>query len=190
MQKEIWKDVSEYKGIYQISRLGLVKSLERMRLTKGRGICKVKERILKSALDRRGYSYVILCKNGIKKSNLIHRLIGIAFIPNPENKSQINHKNGIKIDCWVGNLEWMTCSENHFHAFRTGLRISNLLGKFGKDHHRSKTVLQYDLQDNFITEYGSIREAERKTSIKHSNISSVCLGSQKTAGGYKWVYKI
>jgi hypothetical protein len=106
--KEFWKDIIGYEGKYQISNLGRV-----MSTFKG-GILK--------PINNEGYLKVILCNNG-KKSFFIHRLVATHFIPNPENKQEVNHKKGIKNDNRASELEWSTRSENCTHAIRTGLKV-------------------------------------------------------------------
>lgn len=109
MAIEQWKDIDGYEGIYKISNFGNVLSVKNNKL---RAI----------HLDKDGYCRVMLCKNGRKKSSIVHRLVANAFIPNLENKPQVNHKNGIKTDNRLENLEWVTNSENMKHAFLTGLK--------------------------------------------------------------------
>lgn len=118
---EVWKDIPNYKGLYQVSNLGRVKSLKRFR--KGNPtLTPVKERILKSALTNCGYVRFRLCKNNIFSNLSIHRLVAISFLKNPKKKPQVNHINGIKTDNRVENLEWCTAKENSKHAFKTGLK--------------------------------------------------------------------
>jgi hypothetical protein len=132
-QMEIFKDVKGYEGIYQVSNFGRVKSLERkVRHSQG-GYKIVKEKIMKSASVSRGYLSVDLSKNGESKNFLIHRLILIAFLFNPENKRTVNHINGIKTDNRLSNLEWMTDSENTCHAYKIGLKTN-----IGENHILSK----------------------------------------------------
>ncbi len=192
--EEIWKDIEDYEGLYQVSTLSRVKSLERKsEVDNGETVYlkSVRERILRQGLNEHGYLKVDLCKNAIIWSIVTHRLAAIAFIPNPENKSQVNHKNGIRTDNRIENLEWVTASENQLHAYRELKRIKPIgnSGRFGDKHHLSKSVLKLDLSGNVICEYGSIREAERDTKVNNTNIVNVCKGKSITAGGYKWKYK-
>lgn len=106
--KELWKDVEGYEGLYMISNLGRVKSLH------GSG------RILKQSGTI--YLHVSFNKNGVQKGFLVHRLVGLAFIPNPDGKPEINHKDGDKHNNSVDNLEWVTPQENQLHSIRTGLK--------------------------------------------------------------------
>jgi hypothetical protein len=110
--EEIWKTIENYEGLYQVSNLGRVKSLPR-NTTRGK--------ILANRIDKKGYHYVSLSKNGKEKPYSIHRLVALSFIENPEGKITVNHKNGIKADNNLLNLEWATRSENQIHAYATGL---------------------------------------------------------------------
>ncbi|WBK39941.1 HNH endonuclease [PinkBerry-associated phage LS06-2018-MD08] len=130
--KEIWKDIKGYEGYYQISNLGRVKSLERKCKTNNSYRIK-KEKILKGGFTTKRYKHVTLLKNKITKTYQIHRLVAIAFIENLLNKETVNHKNGIKDDNRVENLEWMTYSENIKHAFDTGLKSLK-----GENHNQTK----------------------------------------------------
>ena len=110
---EIWKDIEEFDGDYQVSNLGNIKSKAREYYAfNGVAICKfkVKEKILKQQLDSRGYPIVSIRK---KKALLVSRLVAMAFIPNPENKPCVNHISGVKTDNRVENLEWVTYAENN-----------------------------------------------------------------------------
>lgn len=167
--QEIWKDVKDYKGLYQVSNLGNIKSIKY-------------SKILKPYKEKKGYLRVDLNKNGIRRHYLVHRLVAETFIPNPENKPQINHKDGCKENNLWNNLEWCTNLENAIHAYNNKLRTSKPLRK----------INQYDLNGNFIEQWNSIIEASTqfKTISNHPqcNISSVLRGLRKTAFGYIWKY--
>lgn len=116
--EEVWKDIKGFERLYQISNLGRVKSLP-----KWMGSYYSKERILKNKLDRYGYHKVTLC-NGeqIRKYTTVHRLVAEAFIPNSNNLSTVNHKDGNKLNNTVSNLEWASNKENIDHAWKNGLK--------------------------------------------------------------------
>lgn len=117
---EEWKDIEGYEGIYQVSNYGNVKSLARQRRN-SKGIYMQKEKLLSLTNTSTGYKKVELVKNGKKKGYKVHRLVAMAFIDNPENKPEVNHIDGNKINNHVDNLEWVTSSENSIHAYKTGL---------------------------------------------------------------------
>ena len=181
---EVWRDIKGYEGLYQISNWGRVKSLPRKYAQKT-------EKILKNCKNGSGYYLVVLNKNGESKNHHIHRLVAEAFIHNPDNLPIINHKNGNKLNNSVENLEWCTYSHNTLESYRLNPRetYSPSRGKFGKDHHNSKKVLQYDLNGNFIREWECAREIQRRLNIHVGNISSCLNGKRKTTGGYIWKFK-
>lgn len=181
---ENWKDIDGYEGYYMVSDLGRVKSLDR-RVVCNSGTKPVKGQILKYAYDKDGYKKVTLQKERKAHRFLVHRLVAIAFIPNPDNKPQVNHKNGIKTDVSLANLEWATESENTKHAFDYGLCAQ----KKGIENRRSKPVTMCSLDGKPIRTFGSIREAARQTKAKQSAITA-CVGKKAlTAAGYLWVLK-
>jgi len=134
-----------------------------------------------------GYFAVTLRKDGKGYAKLLHRLVAEAFIPNPYNKQQINHKNGNKADNRVSNLEWATQSENQKHRFTVLGQKGYWTGR-GAEYPLSKPVLQ--IKDGIvIAEFYSAGEAERKTGVFHSGISACCRGEIKSSGGFQWKYK-
>jgi len=187
---EKFKDIINYENSYQISNFGRVKSLDRRINCLGENGRIIKGSFIKSHKNKPGYFAVMLHKNNKYKHHSIHRLVALAFIPNPESKPVVNHKNGIKTDNSIENLEWCTYSEDRKHAYDTGLKKGAMIGKFGKDNPFSKPILQLSLSGELIKEHHGLMEAERETGISHSNISKVCSGAKwcKTAGGYKWEY--
>lgn len=118
MEKERWKPIKGYEGKYEVSNLGVVRSF----LITGTGTrLSSTPHILKQDTDRYGYRGCRLYKNGVGCRRTLHRLVSQAFIPNHENKPEVNHKNGDKSSNYASNLEWATRSENKKHAFRMGL---------------------------------------------------------------------
>ena len=177
--KEIWKDIKGYEGLYQISNLGRVKSLKYIHT--GR------EKILKPSVDKQGYLNICLCKNGVKKWYLVHRLVYEAFVGDIPKGMQVNHINEIKTDNRLENLNLMTPKENTNWGTAIQRRAEKRIN--GKC---SKPVLQIDNNTNeIIAEYPSLREVERQLGIIESNISKCCnnKSNHNTAGGFKWKYK-
>lgn len=185
MENEIWKDVKGYEGLYQVSNLGRVKSLgkkvEWMNVYRN-----TPKKILKFGDDGKGYVTVSLNKDGVFKRKYIHQIICDNYLPNPENKPFVNHKNGIRIDNRLENLEWCTQHENILHAWETGLSRPSMLGKFGKNHNKSKKIHQYLKSGELVCVFYGAYEASRKTGIRPSGIYASCCGKTKTAGGFTW----
>lgn len=169
-------------------------------------LSKFKDDRLKTQIQNSGYEICHLSKEGERKAKLVHRIVAKTFIPNPENKPQVNHKNGIKTDNRAVNLEWVSLEENMRHAFDNGLMENNiergkrLMSVVGKRYSKvngdrlrqfsketSKPVIQLDLEGNFIKEYPSIKSARRETGI--GNINRAVSGLYKQVGGFKWVLR-
>ena len=191
---ELWADIKNYENYYQVSNFGRIRSLNRKFECNGKNqyssfktVKTYKGKIIKPLLDNRGYFYVFLCKNNVKKNIPIHRLVAKTFIPNPENKPQVNHIDGNKTNNNVTNLEWATCSENIQHAYRNNLFTNQLESLKKIQKNNEKSVLQYDLNGNFIKEWESIKEAKKELKVS-SHISCCCNGKRKTAGGYIWKF--
>lgn len=175
---EIWKDIKGYEGLYQVSNFGRIKSLERFTDHKSTGIVLQKEKIIKQRINY-GYCYVNLCKESKIKGFRVHRLVAEAFIPNPNSLKQVNHKNEIKTDNRVENLEWCTCKYNINYG--TGIKR--------RKNKLSKPILQFDMGNNFIKKWASISEIERVLKIPNPNIIKCCKGLRNKAGGYIWKYE-
>lgn len=185
LHTEVWEDVKDCENEYVVSSFGRVKSLQRTYVHPIRGIVEVQERIL-AQQNLFGYRIVALSVRRVKIKARVHRLVGCAFIPNLENKPQINHKNGIRWDNMKINLEWATNSENGLHSFRElGRKPSRpQLGKSGVLHHRSKKVYCPTLGLVF----GSAREAARELGMGQGSISHVCGGRQVHSDGLVFNY--
>lgn len=186
IKKEVWKNIKGYEGFYQISNLGRVKSLKQKSFNR--------EKIMKIIINPRfGYAQLNFRVNNKINCFKVHRLVAMAFIPNPENKPDVNHIDGNKLNNCVSNLEWCSKSENMIHAFKIGLcfiseekKIAMLNGLRKK---LCKKVLQYDRFGNFIKEHDSTYDAADFVGGHQSNISSCCNGKSKTVKGFIFKYK-
>ena len=163
---EIWKDITQYEGLYQVSNFGNVKSLPR------KGTC-IYPKKLKIRVGNRGYSTVTLSKNNIKKSFSVHRLVANAFIPNLKNLPQVNHIDGNKLNNNVENLEWVTAFDNIQHSIKTNLK-PNDKGYNNCNSKLSETDINY-IRTNYIPKdklYGC-RALARKFGVSKSTISYI-----------------
>lgn len=182
---EIWKPVVWYEWLYEISNLGRVKSVRWW-----------KSKILKNWYSRE-YTKINLYNKKKRLYCLIHRLVAQAFIPNPENKPFVCHKDETLTN-WLlnnsaDNLWWWSNSDNQLDCWEKWRKSSILLcpmkGKFGWNHNTSKKVVQYDKLLNYIWEFSSISEAFIHTKINVSNISKCCKWKAKSAWWFIWKYK-
>lgn len=173
--KEVWKPIVGYEGFYEVSNLGRVKSL---RSKTG------KEKILKPVFNYAGYNCVNLYDSNRKMKTLrIHRLVATAFLPNPNNYPQVNHRDGNKNNNSVQNIEWCTALQNVRHSYETGLN------KGVKNHPAKSKPVDMLTKDNvLIRTFPSGREAARQTGLFQSSINYCCTGRQRTTGGYKFRY--
>ena len=171
-----WKDITNFEDFYQISADGMVKSLYRLVESNGH-LCPVKERILKKYKGKGGYYCVHLHKDGKLYNLYIHRLVAEAFIPNPDNLPEVNHRNELKTDNRVENLEW--CDRKYNSNY--GTRTKRLTEK------QQKPVYQY-MGDELIKEWSSAKEAADYFGINRGCICDVCRGRYKKCCGYNWSY--
>lgn len=182
--KEIWKDISEYKGLYQISNFGRVKSLKR-KVYAGRGRMRYQyEKILSdNKTNGNGYKVVSLFKENVGKNHYIHRLVAEAFLNNPQNYNYVNHKDQNTFNNIYSNLEW--CSQQYNCTYKNAHIKRGL--KFRNNKIKSRKI--YQLKDKtIIKEYPSIAEAGRQLNVNDSSIRACLKGRQQTAYGYKWKY--
>lgn len=182
---EQWKPVVGYDGIYEVSNIWNIKSSYRTK------------KILKNQKNKYWYMSIQLSLEWIQEQFTIHRIVAMAFIPNPENKRTINHINGIKTDNRVENLEWATDSENIQHAFKSWLmsnsnfKINNpkpQLWKFWKDHFNSREINQYEKDWKFIKKWYSIMDIQRELWIWNQSVWKCCQWKIKQSGWFIWKY--
>ena len=196
MENEIWKDITEFEGLYQVSNLGRVRSLGFDKYHKGK--------ILKQFFDGKGnYLFVGLHKDKKVKQINVHRLVALMFVPNPNNLPCVNHKDENKTNNRSDNLEWCTIkyNSNYGNAKKNMIDsrirnndISEIIRKCkltkikNQSYSCEKPVIQYSLDGVFIREYASSTEAEKITGISRGGIQRCCIGKYKQARGYKWRY--
>ena len=182
MNKEIWKDIPDYEGLYQVSNLGKVRSLDHVRKNgkENNHICVSKGKILTPGKDNNGYMIVVLSKDGKTKSYRIHKLVASSFLNNKNNLKCINHKDEDKTNNNVNNLEWCTHKYNNNYGTKPQ-KISKA---------NSIKVNQYDKNHNFIKTWGSLTEASKHLKKDRAvvNISKCCKLKVKSAYGYIWRY--
>lgn len=205
-ETEIWKDVEGYEGLYQVSNFGRVKSLN----YRGLG----KEKVLKQGKHKQGYLLVHLYKDNKQKTSTVHKLVALAFLENPYNFPQVNHKDENKENNKVENLEFCSARYNINYGTRServsekrkGFRFTKEAIQKMSDSHKgkklpievvnkireknSKTVIQYSLDGTFIKEWKSVIQASRELKISQGHISECCNNKRKSSGGFIWRYKM
>lgn len=181
--EEIWKDIPGYEGLYQVSSLGKVRRLHRYKSADKQ---EIRINIRKLTLVRNGYYRVILSKNNVTKWFSVHRLVALAFIPNPDNLPMVNHKDEVKTNNFVQNLEWCDASYN--------INYGHAREKISRTHKallKGRPVMQLDKAKNtIIATYPNAARAMEITKVDASAINKCCLNRPKfkTAGGYIWKY--
>lgn len=172
---ENWKDISNYENIYKISNLGRLKNI-------------VTNKILKPSINQDGYErYFLYDKNHKRKCYFAHRLVCQQFLTSFNINLQVNHKDGIKTNNNIFNLEMITCKENINHAFKVLKRKGSNLGMINKSV-KSIKIDQFSLGGVFIKTWSCAREIERQLGIANTNISRTAKGITKTAGKFIWKY--
>lgn len=175
---EIWKPIYGFPH-YEVSNKGRVRSLDRYSYhPQGRRL--IKGKILEGGIDSYGYHIVLLyfSSGGNRWTAKVHRLVAEAFIPNPENKPEVNHKDGNKLNNHVDNLEWVTSSENIQHAFEKGLRVGP----------NKKRVARLDKDTKEVLEIYESMSSVKDQGFNRGHVGEVCRGIRKTHGGFSWKY--
>lgn len=164
--KEVWKDIEDYEGLYQVSNLGRVKRV-------------TTNSILKPLKHQQGYLRVRLSKNNIAFTKTIHRLVAQAFIPNPDNKPEVNHIDEDKTNNNINNLEWSTRKDNLNYGTRNK-RMSKT---------KSIPIIATNINTGEVTEFYGVRECARQLGLHSSNIANTLKNRSKQTGGYTFKYK-
>ena len=180
---EEWKPIKGYENFYEVSNLGKVRSLPR-NTTKGK--------ILTLHKQGKGYLFVCLCKEGIRKKYTIHKLVATTFLKNTNNLPCINHIDGNKENNCFLNLEFSTYSHNTKESYKLGLQKPTWKNYKGKKHPRARKVNQYDKEGNLIKTWDCLTDASNELNICLSNIVMCCKHYKKYeyVGGFKWEYMI
>ena len=184
---EIWKDIKGFEGRYQVSNMGRVRSLDHTKIIKRDGYkdCMVffRGKILTPMLNFGYYRVAMIPENGKRRQYLIHRLVAEAFIPNPNHLPMINHKDEVKSNNTVGNLEWCDALYNNNY----GTRNERLFESVCKP--RMRAVLQYDKDGNLIQQFKSLSEASRVTGIEVQYIHSACHNRERRHGTKGYIFR-
>lgn len=201
LPKQIWKDIPDYEGKYQVSNTGKVRSLNYR--------CTGKVKILKQNTDKLGYKRVFLYKNGKFKIYFVHRLVALVFIPNPNNYPIVNHKDENPSNNTVWNLEWCTQEYNCNYGTRLERCSKGLKGKNKGKHHtketkrkigegfkgknnpKAKPILMFTLEGEFIRRFECVADANEYLGKPRNidNLSNCARGKTKTAYDYIWKYE-
>lgn len=170
--KEIWKPVVGYEGLYEVSNLGRVKTLPKTHVFKNGGVYNYPEKIMSACLNSNGYPQLKLFRNGVRKVTAVHRLVAAAFIPNPENKTDVNHIDGVKTNNTVTNLEWATKLENSLHA-----KVNGLMCRLKGSTNPMAKISESDVL-SIIEERKNIKTSHKELANKYgvgtATISNIC----------------
>ncbi len=175
---EEWRPVKGYEGLYEVSDLGRVRSLNWC----GSGTMKV----LVLGSHSAGYKQIYLHKDGNKKPHSVHRLVAESFLPNPKNLPQVNHKDLNKTNNCVENLEWCTASQNAIHYRRNSIIAVGT--RSSKKRNTCRPITQFDADGNIIGNWENCLTIKHSCGYNQTSIFECCEGKRKTAYGYIWRY--
>lgn len=179
MGQEIWKDIKGYEGLYQVSNYGKIKSLSRHIIRINGNYLIDKDKLLKQKKNPKGYVSVSLCKKGVIKYRMIHRLVAEAFIPNPNNYPCVNHKNENKVDNRLENLEW--CSYTYNNEYNNRAKKVGVI--------KSKPIYHFTVGGDFINIYKNSYEAEKETNISRRTIIRCCKKEKNNYKNHVFLYE-
>jgi hypothetical protein len=178
---EIWKEIEGYEGCYKVSNFGNVMALKREYSSNGSKRF-TEEKILKKRINKDGYLNAALTLKGKRKDISVHRLVAMAFIDNPENKLEVNHKDGIKTNNQVSNLEWSTRKEQMKHAYDMGLN-SIVINMENRPPSTGKVVIDYHTG----IFYESARQAAKAKDMKYSTLKAMLTNRNSNRSGIQYV---
>ena len=173
---EIWRPVRDFEGLYEVSNLGRVRSLDRITISKSGLRRRIKGKIIKAVPNNLGYMHLLLSCDGVSKTKPIHRLVADAFVYNPNNLPEVNHKDENKANNSADNLEW--CDRSYNVNYGTGIRRRAIA--------KSKPIEQLTLDGKHVAYYESSDVAGRLNSCDPSYIRKVIRGEKASAFGYVW----
>lgn len=193
---EIWKDISGYEWLYQISNMGRVKSLNKQIVAPSGGIIFYPERIMAQRKGSSGYFQVILRKDGTRKNVMIHRLVALAFVPGANENLVVNHKDENKENNSADNLEWVTQQDNvrYLNCLQRAVSHTNYAKRTAHTDYkamaarRKRPVKQFDKHGNFIRLWPSAKDVENEVGIERGNITRCCQGYARSSHGFIWRY--
>ena len=186
MQEEIWKDIKGYEGYYQVSNYGRVKSLDRIISSSTSNTFYKKGQLIKLR-NKKGYYNVSLSKNNKSRHFIVNKLVATAFIDNPNNYNQTNHKDENPLNNYIENLEWCNSQYNNTYGTKLERVKKTMIARNLK--MAQKVILQFDLNENFIREWDSASQIHKAYGYNIGFIGRCCKIKNSTGYNYIWRYK-